>query len=44
MLKGDVEKPSDIEGIVYIAFEKSLSEVRGRIIKELREADYEIKV
>ena len=44
LLKGDVEKPSDIEGIVYIPFKESLKEVQLKIIKELTEAGYEIKM
>lgn len=41
--KGDVELPSDMHGIVYIFFKKSVNEVRHKIIKELKEAGYEIK-
>lgn len=41
LLKGDVEKPSDIEGIVYIPFKESVNEVRNKIVKELKEAGYE---
>jgi predicted nucleotide-binding protein len=44
MKKGNPEHPSDIEGIVYIPFQKSLKKVKDKIIKELREAGYEIKV
>lgn len=44
LLKGDVEKPSDIEGIVYIPFKGSIDEVQVKIIKELTEAGYEIKL
>ena len=46
LLKGDVEKPSDIEGVVYIPFKESLNdtEVRSKIIKELIETGYEIKI
>ena len=46
LLKGDVEKPSDIEGIVYIPFKESLNEktVRSQIIKELIETGYKIEV
>ena len=43
LLKGDVEKPSNIEGIVYIPFKESVNEVRNKIIKELKEAGYKIK-
>ena len=44
LLKGDVEKPSDIEGILYIPFKDSVEEVRLEIFKELTEAGYEIKL
>ena len=44
LLKGDVEKPSDIEGIVYVHFKDSVEEARYKIIKELTEAGYEIKL
>lgn len=44
LLKGDVEKPSDIEGIVYISFKESVNEVRDKIVKELKAAGYEIKI
>ena len=40
LLKGDVEKPSDIEGIVYIPFKDSVREVKEMIIKELKAAGY----
>jgi len=40
LLKGKVERPSDIEGIVYIPFEESVNEVREKIKKELEEAGY----
>lgn len=44
LLKGDVESPSDMHGIVPLEFEKSISEVRNEIVRELRGAGYEIKV
>lgn len=44
LLKGTVEKPSDMEGIVYVAFKRSVNEVRHMIIKELKEAGYEIRL
>ena len=46
LYKGDVELPSDMQGIVYIPFNKSVSEVRDKIVKELsaRAAGYEIKI
>ena len=44
LYKGDVELPSDMHGIVYIPFKESVNEVRDKIIKELKEAGYEIKI
>ena len=43
LYKGDVELPSDMHGIVYIPFKDSVEEARDMIIKELREAGYEIR-
>ena len=43
LLKGNVEKPSDIEGVVYIRFENSVEEIRLIIMKELKEAGYYIR-
>jgi predicted nucleotide-binding protein len=43
MKKGNPEHPSDIEGMVYIPFQKSLEDCKERIIGELRAAGYEIK-
>ena len=37
-----VELPSDMHGIVYVPFKKSVSEARDMIIKELKAAGYEI--
>jgi len=37
---GAVERPSDIEGIVYVPFRKSVSEAYEKILKELRAAGY----
>jgi predicted nucleotide-binding protein len=42
LLKGDVEKPSDMQGIVYVPFKDSVNERRSMIIKELEAAGYEI--
>jgi len=42
LYKGNIELPSDMHGIVYIPFKKSVSEVQGKIIMELKEADYKI--
>lgn len=44
LLKGDVERPSDMNGIVYVPFKKSVNEVRTKIIKELEAAGYQISV
>ena len=41
--KGDVERPSDMSGIVYIPFKESVNEVRDKIVKELKAAGYEIE-
>jgi len=41
LLKGDVERPSDMHGIVYIPFKESVNEVKDKIVKELKEAGYE---
>lgn len=41
--KGDVELPSDMQGIVYLPFKNSVEEIRLRIMKELKEAGYEIE-
>lgn len=42
LYKGDVELPSDMHGIVYVPFNKSVNEARPMIIKELRAAGYKI--
>jgi predicted nucleotide-binding protein len=42
LLKKPLEQPSDIHGVVYIRFEKSLEEVRSEILKELEAAGYAI--
>ena len=42
LLKKPVEKPSDMQGIVYIAFKESLFEIKEEILLELRAAGYEI--
>lgn len=44
LYKGDVELPSDMHGIVYIPFKDSIDDVQVKIIKELTEAGYEIKM
>ena len=42
LYKGDVELPSDMQGIVYVPFKESLQECRNKIAKELRNAGYKI--
>jgi len=44
LLQEKVEPPSDLSGIVYLLFKESVHEVREKIIKELKEVGYEIKV
>ena len=44
LYRGNIELPSDMHGIVYISFEESVAEVRGKIIKELKAAGYKLKV
>lgn len=41
--KGDVDFPSDMQGIVYIPFKESVNEARDMIMMELNEAGYEIR-
>jgi predicted nucleotide-binding protein len=43
-LKGDVEKPSDIEGIVYIPFEESIREAHDKIAEELNAAGFSVEL
>jgi predicted nucleotide-binding protein len=42
LYKENVQLPSDMEGIAYIAFQESIKEVRSKIIKELKEVGYKI--
>jgi len=42
LYKGDVELPSDMHGTVYMPFKDSINEVKDEIVKELKEANYEI--
>jgi predicted nucleotide-binding protein len=44
LYKGDVDLPSDMQGIVYISFSKSIEEARQAITKELRAAGYKLRV
>lgn len=43
LYKGNVELPSDMQGIVYISFNESVDEVESKVVKELKAAGYEIK-
>lgn len=43
LYKGDIELPLDMQGLCYVHFNNSLNEVKGMIVKELRDAGYEIK-
>ena len=43
LYKGDIELPSAIQGICYVHFSDSVNEVKEIILKELREAGYEIE-
>ena len=40
LLKKPLEQPSDIHGVVYIRFDKSLNEVKDAILQELKAAGY----
>jgi predicted nucleotide-binding protein len=42
LLKKPVEQPSDMQGIAYLSFKESLSEIEGEILQELRAAGYVI--
>jgi predicted nucleotide-binding protein len=44
LYKGDIELPSDMHGIVYIPFKKSVKECKDKIIKELKAVGYKIQV
>jgi len=43
LYKGDVELPSDIHGVLFTKFDKSVDECYKEILKELKAAGYEIK-
>jgi len=43
LYKGDVELPSDMQGIVYVPFKQSVNEARSMIVKELKAAGYKIE-
>jgi len=44
LYKGDVELPSDIHGVLFKKFEKSVEECYKGILEELKAAGYEIKL
>ena len=44
LYKGDIELPSDMLGVVYIQFNKSVKEVYWYIIKELRAVGYTVEL
>jgi predicted nucleotide-binding protein len=44
LYKGDIELPSDIHGVLYKKFEKSVEECYRGILEELKAAGYEIKL
>lgn len=43
LCKGDVERPSNMEGIVFVPFNESVSEVKDKIAMELEGAGYVIQ-
>ncbi len=43
LVKGDLEKPSDISGIVYLPFNNRVDEAYRDIVRELRALGYELK-
>jgi len=43
LYKGDVTLPSDIDGLLYKKFNKSVEEVAYSITKELRASGYRLK-
>lgn len=44
LYKGDIELPSDIHGVLFKKFEKSVEECFKSILEELKAAGYEIKI
>lgn len=42
--KGNVELPSDINGLLYIAFKDRVDEVKERVAAELQEAGFQINI
>ena len=43
LYKRDIELPSDMSGVCYVPFKDSINEAKPMILKELREAGYEIR-
>jgi predicted nucleotide-binding protein len=43
LVKGDVEKPSDINGIIYLHFNNKVNEVYQEIVRELKDLGYKLK-
>lgn len=44
LYKGEIELPSDMHGIRYVQFKNSIDEIRTLIMKELKQAGYEIEI
>jgi predicted nucleotide-binding protein len=42
--KGDIELPSDINGLIYIRFEKRVDEIKDRVAAELQDAGFQINI
>jgi predicted nucleotide-binding protein len=42
--KGDVELPSDINGLLYIPFKERVDEIKERVAAELQEAGFQINI
>jgi predicted nucleotide-binding protein len=42
LYKSEIELPTDMLGIIYVKFDKSIEEIHYRIINELKEAGYNI--
>jgi predicted nucleotide-binding protein len=44
LYKGDLELPSDINGLLYLPFKERIDEIKERIAAELQEAGFEINI
>jgi predicted nucleotide-binding protein len=44
LYKGDVQLPSDMHGIVYVPFKKSVKEAKVDIVKELEAVGYDLQI